>query len=446
MTIPLSPASDRRGPRETLLALTEAYLRRGALDADARRSVARLAGRVTTAGSHGPRPRSPGSLGPGAPAIPEWGPLACALAAMLRGEAEHALRVVNEALRAELVPEALRPALLGLGIRAALASDRPALAARWRAGLRFRMPGRPWRAGPGAGSEPEPASQPDDDVGWAAVQTAVPASSGGRDLRTKRRSRALAEEAVLASLPPDVRELLERAVGEGSMMEAVPRAVVAMDEQHGEADSGEADSGEPRAGDAGSAGAGSAGAGSGEGESGDVESGARESDGGDRQREARASATLHLVMDAYHGDVVSVPARVEVLSWRPSDALDEAGAEPDWEPSAGAGAALVGWNVEGLPLLTVRVAAGDALPTPPGAEGWHLRFVGRLRALDARTSDGSLLDLSWEDGGFTAILHPPDWLQELPDDPSIVATRVTHVVLVPESEVGDAEQGAAPGD
>ncbi|MEJ2289647.1 MAG: hypothetical protein P8Y02_13595, partial [Deinococcales bacterium] len=110
MTIPLSPASDRRGPRETLLALTEAYLRRGALDADARRSVARLAGRVTTAGSHGPRPRSPGSLGPGAPAIPEWGPLACALAAMLRGEAEHALRVVNEALRAELVPEALRPA------------------------------------------------------------------------------------------------------------------------------------------------------------------------------------------------------------------------------------------------------------------------------------------------------------------------------------------------
>ena len=46
MTIPLSPASDRRGPRETLLALTETYLRRGELDVDARASAAALAARA----------------------------------------------------------------------------------------------------------------------------------------------------------------------------------------------------------------------------------------------------------------------------------------------------------------------------------------------------------------------------------------------------------------
>jgi hypothetical protein len=162
-------------------------------------------------------------------------------------------------------------------------------------------------------------------------------------------------------------------------------------------------------------------------------------------------------MDAYHGDVVSVPARVEVLTWRPIELLDDPGS---WQagPELGAGpeaagegpvaawAAEAGWGAEGLPLLTVRVAAGEELPQAPDAEGWHLRFVGRLRALDARTSDGSLLELSWEDGGFVATLHPPDWLEELPDAPPVVATRVTHVVLVPESDTEGSERGAGPGD
>ena len=124
-------------------------------------------------------------------------------------------------------------------------------------------------------------------------------------------------------------------------------------------------------------------------------------------------------MDAYHGDVVSVPARVDVLAVTPS------GAGPD-------GGSL-GDDPQGTPLLTIRVAAVRPLPEPPESAAWHLRFVGRARALDARTSDGSLLELSWEDGGLVATLQPPDWFEELGVEPDVLATRVTHVVVVPES-------------
>ena len=140
MTIPLSPASDRRGPRETLLALTEAYLRHGELDVGGRHSVTALEGRVR--------------LPVAGVEVPEWAPLAVALAAMLRGEAERTVRLVAEALGARAFPEALRPALLGIGIRAARAADRPALAARWQAGLVVRRRRAARRAAEGAGGEP----------------------------------------------------------------------------------------------------------------------------------------------------------------------------------------------------------------------------------------------------------------------------------------------------
>jgi hypothetical protein len=125
-------------------------------------------------------------------------------------------------------------------------------------------------------------------------------------------------------------------------------------------------------------------------------------------------------MDAYHGDVVSVPAQVAVLAASHGIPLGE-GALSDGSPV-------------GSTLLTIRVAASRPLPDPPSVTTWHVRFVGRARALDARTSDGSLLDLSWEDGALVATLHPPDWFDELGVEPEVLATRVTHVVVVPEGD------------
>ena len=195
MTIDLSPASDRRGPRETLLALAEAYLRHGGLPVADRHSVVELADRArrSTAGASGPYaplgtgPRGTDAIGTdplgtdplaaafdGIEPAPEWAPLAAALAAMLRGEAESAVRLVGEALGARDFPDALRPALLGIGIRGALAADRPALAARWKAGLRIRL---------------ERAARSDD--------------LGGDDARAARAARApSASSATLRSWPP----------------------------------------------------------------------------------------------------------------------------------------------------------------------------------------------------------------------------------------------------
>lgn len=354
MTIPLSPASDRRGPRETLLALTETYLRSGELDAAGRASVAELAARS--------------GFGAGArPSTPEWAPLAAALAAMLRGEAARALRTVIDAESGGRLPRALRGAVLGLGVRAALASERPALASRWRAQLSQR-----------------------EGSGLAA------AAEGERGDAARR-------AAVLAALPALIRELLVL----------------------------------PELRETGPAGGGSGPAGGG---------GAPDAEGDAIPPGARGGTLLHLVLDAYHGDVVSLPAAVAVLAAGdgapfgaspagvgpgaggagrepgPDGRTEEGGGDADWRLAA---------SEDGVPLLTVRVAADDPLPSRPDVAGWHVRFVGRLRAVDARTSDGSLRVLDWEPNGFVATLLPPPWLAEL-DPPQVLATRVTHVVVVPE--------------
>jgi len=381
MTIPLSPASDRRGPRETLLALTEAYLRRGQLDVGGRHSVTALEGRV----------RAPVA---GVPA-PEWAPLAVALAAMLRGEAETAVRLVAETLGTRAFPEALRPALLGIGIRAARAADRPALATRWHAGLLVRLQ----RAGQSA-AEAQEGGPP-----------AGPADAGAA--RRAAAARRFAQEAVLASLPEPIRELLGEDVyeaGYGAADEVEGFEALAAtgsgpgaDRPDPEAEDAET---EAPAGGRPSAGRPSTGRRGGSG-------------GGSGGAPSPSGAVLHLVTDAYHGDVVSMPARVDVLAATPG--------------VPGEDGRLPGEAPQGTTLLTIRVAAGGPLPDPPDTAAWHLRFVGRARALDARTSDGSLLELTWEEGALIATLHPPDWFDELGVEPDVLATRVTHVVVVPES-------------
>ena len=307
MTIPIDSPRVLRGPRETLVALTEDYLRRGELGADARISVTALARRVDAG-------------------TPDWGPLASALSSMLRGEAERALRVIAEGLQQPTMPGALLRPLLGLGVRAALAAERPALARGWRARLAARAVGR--------------------------------------------------EAVVLASLPEPARELLlgdapdepARGSGGGGAPEDAPE--------------GAPEGGWP------------------------------------------SGPLLHLVMDAYHGDVVSLPAQVEVVA----STLRGSG---DHGAVGEADGALA---PEGeLPLLTVRVAVQRELPEPPAAHSWHVRFVGKARALDARTSDGSLVDLRWDDEGLRVVLQLPEYIEEMDVRPEALAARVTHVVVVPET-------------
>jgi len=129
-----------------------------------------------------------------------------------------------------------------------------------------------------------------------------------------------------------------------------------------------------------------------------------------------AEAYLHIVMDAYHGDVVSLPGRLEVVRDAPAASDDAA---------AGAGPSP-------HPLVTVRVEASEPMPDPPVAEGWHVRFVGRNRALDARTSDGTLKSFAWQGSGFTATLDAGTALSSLGLGPDAAARRVTHVLVVPE--------------
>lgn len=306
MTVPLDAPPILRGPRETLLMLTESYLHGGELGVDARHTVARLAGRVGVPGV----------------ALPDWGPLASALASMLRGEAERALQVVLQALQVGATPSALNRSLLGLGVRAALATERPVLARRWRAGLARR-----------------------DEAGHDDGREAV-------------------HEAVWASLPEFTRELL------------------AGDD----------------AGGSGRAGPSTGGGGSAEG--------------------AHGGPVLHVVMDAYRGEVISVPVRVEVVD----GVAREAPAFPDGPPS-----------------LTIRVVSQRPLPALSDSTAWHVRFVGRVRALDVRSSDGSLVAMHWQDGGFVAVLHPPEYVEAMDVPAEELARRVTHVVVVPE--VGPGASG-----
>ena len=414
MTIPRSPASDRRGPRETLLALTEAYLRRGELDRGGRHSVAALEGRV----------RAPVAGMP----VPEWAPLAGALAATLRGEAETAVRLVAETLGARAFPEPLKPALLGIGIRAARAADRTALAARWGAGLRVRLQREAQRATETAGSataaevddgpvddgKADDGKADDGKADDAKVDATADATAGEGDVAEGRASaaaRRIARDAVLATLPAPIRELLtaevyEAGYGAADEVEGFESLALGGDGPDADRPGGLTGDGAQRGAGDGLGAGGEAAAGRGAGGAGGVPPG--------------SDAVLHLVMDAYHGDVVSVPARVEVLV--ATRGVPVGGAAPGCEARPGA------------TLLTVRVAAGRPLPDPPSATTWHVRFVGRARALDARTSDGSLLDLSWDDGALVATLQPPDWFDELGVEPDVLATRVTHVVVVPETD------------
>ena len=141
--------------------------------------------------------------------------------------------------------------------------------------------------------------------------------------------------------------------------------------------------------------------------------------------------------DPYHGDVVSVPARVEVVRVDPGLPWDDLDAPPGGAGASGTGAggpAPGNGSAAALPRLTVRVHATAELPPPPASHTWHVRFVGRARALDARSSDGSLLEFVWRDHGLVVTLQPPDWFEELGVEPAVLATRVTHVVVVPEAE------------
>lgn len=123
-----------------------------------------------------------------------------------------------------------------------------------------------------------------------------------------------------------------------------------------------------------------------------------------------AEAYLHIVMDAYRGDVVSLPGKLDVVDGRPHRS-DGEGCES---------------------LVTVRMEAGAQMPDLPHATSWHVRFVGPNRALDARTSDGTLKSLRWDGGGFTATLDASAVLASLDVGREVAASRVTHVLVVPE--------------
>ena len=400
MTIPLSPASDRRGPRETLLALTEVYLRRGELGDDDRKSVESLDGRAREVRS--------ASAGP-----PEWAPLAAALGAMLRGEVEQALRIAREALGGVPIPAALRPALLSIGVRAALATDRPALAARWRAGI---------HGAPTSGMvAPARASR-------VERHEALPVGDRSFERQVRRRGGL----AVLSSMPDEVRVLLEADVDESGVLGSAWVSASLGSDDGGEGPDVE-DGADTEGGDAQDSGSPSA---------------SKDPDGS--VGGGSAGATLHVVMDAYHGDVVSLPAHVEVLSagsLRTSDEVAMPASEAGIERGAGTSAdhATEASQADGFELLTVRVEAGRPLTARPQADAWHVRFVGRLRALDSRTSDGSLLGLAWDDSGFVATIQPPEWFAEFDDTPTVLATRVTHVVVVPENDHGELGRAGPAG-
>jgi len=131
---------------------------------------------------------------------------------------------------------------------------------------------------------------------------------------------------------------------------------------------------------------------------------------------------VHIVMDAYHGDVVTLPGKVTVPSSEPGPAA--------------AGKRAAGAQAAGEPVITVRLEAGAALPVQPEAEGWHLRFIGPRRAVDARSSDGTLAELRWEDHALTARVRIAEIAPDLDVDPAVAARRVTHVLVVPERDKG----------
>jgi len=124
-----------------------------------------------------------------------------------------------------------------------------------------------------------------------------------------------------------------------------------------------------------------------------------------------AEAYLHIVMDAYRGDVVSLPSRLDLVE--------------DGAPAGDGGAEDA--------VVTVRLAPASALPELPAADAWHVRFVSPGGVLDARTSDGTLKRLRLADGALTVTLDAGEALASLDVERGVAAKRVTHVLLVPES-------------
>lgn len=120
-------------------------------------------------------------------------------------------------------------------------------------------------------------------------------------------------------------------------------------------------------------------------------------------------AYVHIVLDAYRGDVVSLPGRLELV---------------------GDGPAVAG---EHGPPVTVRVTCVAEPRHRPRAGAWRVRLVGPKRALYARTSDGTLESLRWDDGGFTVTLRG-DVAAVLGAGRRGSAGWAVHVLLAPEAE------------
>lgn len=125
-------------------------------------------------------------------------------------------------------------------------------------------------------------------------------------------------------------------------------------------------------------------------------------------------AFLHIVLDAYRGEIVSSAGRLEILNGEPKQADGDARGK----------------------LVTVRVDSTPGWLEPVAADGWHVRFVGRRRALDARTSDGSLRSIAFDDAGFTVTIDPGDVLVSLGLEPERAASLVKHVLVMPEGSEG----------
>lgn len=175
-----------------------------------------------------------------------------------------------------------------------------------------------------------------------------------------------------------------------------------------------------------------------------------------------AEAYLHIVMDAYHGDVVSLSARLEVGggSGGGSSAGGSAGGVAGGGAQRGGGSGHSGSGHSGsgdsgsgdrgsggggsgggtaggadrksAPIVTVTVRASQPLPARPESRTWHLRFVANGVTIDAREADGTLVDLVWEEHGFTARLRQPAGTVAPDVQEVLKGANVAHVVVVPE--------------
>ncbi|MEJ2218828.1 MAG: hypothetical protein P8099_19765 [Gemmatimonadota bacterium] len=82
--------------------------------------------------------------------------------------------------------------------------------------------------------------------------------------------------------------------------------------------------------------------------------------------------------------------------------------------------------------MTVKVRTSQPLPAPPESRAWHVRFVANGVTIDAREADGTLVDLVWEEYGFTARLRQPAGTVAPDVQEVLKEANVAHVVVVPE--------------